>query len=263
MADDEKSSDNGEKEHISAFGELDDSVLAAATFSSVLEDAVQPLQEFPFDAVLQQQIAPILAVQESLAQQPLLDIQQELEASLQPLIKSPAFQLQYSITPALAASIGPSIQEMKIQSMMPALQAFEELRTPAIQVAAALDEIQTVDYAVSEFSAASASASEPVVESHEPSDSLSEDLDLAEREESSTVEWTTYNWLEIYYSLSANLLDEAIDASGVRDLSEKQRVGVCLTVALLIYATTSKKGFFEISTPAALLYTVLQDFAEE
>lgn len=155
MSDDEESSGSDEEEYVSAFGELDESIFAIAEFSSMLEEAVRPLQDFPFDELLQEQVAPILAAQQTLAHEPLLDLQKEFQASLQPLIESQAFQLQQSLAPAIAASAVPNLQELRIQSVMPALQALEEIRMPAIQAVAALDEVQTVDYAVSEFAAAS------------------------------------------------------------------------------------------------------------
>ncbi|MFB1064851.1 hypothetical protein [Natrinema sp. H-ect4] len=263
MPDDEENSDTGEEEITSPFSELDQAVLADLDFSSVLEEAVRPLQDFPFDAVLQQQMAPILAAQKSLAQQPLLDLQREFETSLQPLLESQTLQLQQSLAPALAASTAPALQEMKIQSVMPALQALEEIRIPTIQMAAALDEMQTVDYAVSEFAAASTSVPHPIDEAPETSQPASKEVYPVEDGADTTVEWTTYNWLQIYYSLSAALLDQAIESSGVRDLSENQRVGICLTVALMIYVSSAKHGYIESVTPAGFLYAILQDFAEE
>lgn len=256
-----------EKVLASAFAGLDFSHLfeGMQVQEELIENALRPLQNIPLDALFEPQLTSLIEAQKMIARQPILEMQQEFQASLQPLIASQLQELQYSLRPVMAASIAPALKELRMASTLPALRAFEQMQLPSAQLAAALDEMKAVDYAVSQFAASAsipAAASETVERTRESVRDLPESEEVEGRSEVS-IDWTYYNWLEVCYSVSAYLLDEALEESGVRELTAKQRVGVCLTVAMVMYATTNDYGAFEIATPVALLYAILQDFSEK
>lgn len=262
MSEDSQSSSD-DRDFDSAFGVLDDSVIAATNFSA-LNESLKTVQHFQDQNFFTEQLPALAAMQQGMPDSAFLSLHKQLQQDLKPLTaihqlhQLPELRLQKSLFPALTATNALTQQTLSIQKMLPTIRSIQQPVIPSMQFFQAIDNLQSVDYAVSEF--ANTSTQNTSVDTKPGSVDVEDtEAEPVVTEEESEFQWTTYDSLELYYSFSATLLDEAIDATGVRDLSDKQRIGICLTVAVMFYVSSNKRGAFQSLTPAAFLYAMLRD----
>ncbi|TQQ79190.1 hypothetical protein EGH24_12430 [Halonotius terrestris] len=265
MSEDNQSS--GEDRDLdSVFGVLDDSVIAAINFSAFNETlkAVQHLQELNF---FTKQLPAIAAMQQGTPDSAYLSLHHRFQQDIPSLTaihwlqQLPELKPQRSLGPALVSSTL-NQHTLSIQKMLPAIRSIQQPVMPSMQFFQAIDNIQSINYAVSEF-ATTATYNTSFETQPESVDIEGTEAEPVVTEKKSNFQWTKYDSLELYYNFSAILLDEAINATGVRDLSDKQRIGICLTVAIMFYVSSNKRGAFQSLTPAAFLYAMLRDLGNE